>query len=122
MDVDELLEQQIGGFGRAQKKAVLFMCLTEMVVTLMFMSGTGVFTGIDPGHEWVCQQQQQLPVRVQGEVVDGDPEKVCAAFEAGTCTPKFSNDFTSIVTEVKKKKKDHRIPNCSKMSSLPLMW
>ena len=86
MDVDEVLEK-IGDFGPSQRKIYYFISLTHlwMAITSLLHS----FIGADPG--WSCA----------GNKVVTDPSNRCQYYEQGTCTPDYSTDFTSIVTQVR---------------------
>ena len=82
MEVDTVIER-IGGFGRGQKKIVYLANLAHLLASFHALSYT--FITDDPG--WTCPPFKH-------------PERVCALVKNGTCTPQYSDDFTSIVTEV----------------------
>jgi len=84
MEIDEVLEE-IGGFGRFQAKVVFLLNLGHIACGLVAMCIT--FVGAPP--EWSCEERS--------DIVDDDQ---CERLEEGTCTPKYSQEFTSIVSEV----------------------
>lgn len=85
MDINEVFDK-IGGFGWAQMKIVYPVNMAHFVVACHVLLYS--FVGEDPG--WSCPQSGD-------EITSSDS---CALVSDGTCTPKFSEDFTSIVTEV----------------------
>ena len=87
MDVNEVLEK-IGGFGWSQMRIIYPLNTIHIFCALLVM--VYVFIGVDPG--WTCSQ----PVG-QATTSLGD---ACARVSDGSCTPEFSKEFTSIVTEV----------------------
>ena len=87
MDVDGILSR-IGELGRAQWKILVLLQLTSTFVALTQM--TLPFVGRNPG--WNCTSSDAtLPPSHSSK---------CLLYERGECTPKFSKDYTSIVTEV----------------------
>ena len=85
MDFDQVL-QKIGGFGWAQKKIVYTIIFIHIITGFHLFAYT--FIGEDPG--WSCPG-------TEGEHGSAD---LCREVGEGTCTPEFSKNFTSIVTEV----------------------
>ena len=90
MDVDEVLER-IGEFGPAQRKIFFVIGLTQLYMTISTFAMS--FVGIDPGWECVVGNQGN------NSVIPNSSNK-CLHYELGDCNPHYSNDFTSIVTEV----------------------
>lgn len=84
MKVDDAIER-IGGFGAAQKKIVCLVNLAHLAASFHALSYT--FIAENPG--WHCAQSEQQPMNY------------CARVDDGSCVPKYSSDFTSIVTEVR---------------------
>jgi hypothetical protein len=82
MEVDEVIEK-IGGFGPTQKKIVWLLNAASLFGSFHTLLYT--FLTDDPG--WRCGQQSK---------------SACEMVDAGTCTPNYSSEFTSIVSEVKK--------------------
>ena len=89
MDVDEVLKR-IGGFGPAQKR-IYFLIAAMHVFGFGLQGLTVVFVGEEPA--WTCGGHEELEPEGTGTP--------CQRFEAGTCTPSYQPNFTSIVTEVK---------------------
>ena len=83
MDINQVFNQ-IGGFGRAQIKIVVPLNFLHIACGLQVILYT--FIGEDPG--WSCPD------------TDTTATDNCARVSEGSCTPEFSKDFTSIVTEV----------------------
>lgn len=108
MEVDEVLHQ-INGFGRRQKTLFLLIGLPHIWSTLQVLSMN--FIGADPG--WTCRLPQADGYEPQlqgygekahvGVDVTGltDPVAKCAYYNQGECVPKFSEEYTSVVTEVR---------------------
>ena len=87
MEVDDVIER-IGGFGAAQKKIVCLVNFAHIAVAFHALSYT--FIAEDPG--WLCAQSG-----------DQLSKNACAMVTDGSCAPKYTSDFTSIVTEVQYK-------------------
>lgn len=78
--------ERIGGFGPAQKKMVCLLNLAHLISGFHALCYT--FIAEDPG--WHCAQSKDL-----------SRNNVCAMVEQGSCTPQYSSEFTSIVSEVR---------------------
>jgi hypothetical protein len=81
MEVDEVIER-IGGFGAAQKKVVCLVNLAQLATAFHALS----YTFLAEAPSWHCPEVQQ--------------KNSCAIVGARSCAPKYSADFTSIVSEV----------------------
>ena len=82
MDIDEVMKR-IGEFGPSQSKTIYLIYLSQLIshgLHVLYFS----FISADPG--WSC--------------VGKNGKDSCEMFENGECTPEYSTDFTSIVTEV----------------------
>lgn len=88
MDISEILEK-IGGFGHSQMRIIYPLNAVHIYCGLLVM--LYVYIGEDPG--WTCPQQPDG--QDTSSAVDA-----CARVSDGSCTPQFSKEFTSIVTEV----------------------
>jgi hypothetical protein len=89
MEVDEVIER-IGGFGAAQKKIVCLVNLAHLATACHALSYT--FLTEAPG--WHCPQYSG--------------KNSCAMVDVRSCAPKYSADFTSIVSEVRSGMDDAR--------------
>lgn len=87
MDVDEIL-QRVGEFGPSQWKIHLLLCLSVTFTAITTLNLA--FIGSDPG--WTC-------AFIEGGAHTA-PDQQCYYYDKGECKPVYSNDFTSIVTEV----------------------
>ena len=81
MDIDNVFAK-IGDFGSSQKKIFYILCLCQIYLGFQML----IITFIGPESQWTCGGKNQV-LR-------------CPAFEKGECTPEYSDDFTSIVSEV----------------------
>lgn len=90
MDIESALVK-IGGFGPAQKKIFYSVSLLQSLCAVHLLSMP--FIGADPG--WSCHLRTEEGSK---ELVE-ESEK-CLSYEQSGCTPVYSNEFTSIVTEV----------------------
>lgn len=82
MDIDNVFTR-IGEFGSAQKKIFYILCTNQ--IFLGFHALALAFIGPEPA--WSCGRKE-------------DEAERCAAFEKKECSPLYSNEFTSIVSEV----------------------
>lgn len=82
MDIDNVFTR-IGDFGLSQKK--IFFILSSAQTFLGVHALILAFIGPEP--LWTCD----------GET---DPASRCAQFETGKCSPEYSDDFSSIVSQV----------------------
>lgn len=85
MDVDEVF-QRIGGFGKSQK--TIYFLVNSVYILLGIHSLAPIFIGVEP--KWTCGDSEE----------DQDTASKCLRFGQGMCVPKYSKDFTSIVSEV----------------------
>ena len=81
MDIDNVLAK-IGDFGWSQKKIFYILCLSQTYLGFHAL----ILTFIGPEPEWTCGGKNQV-LR-------------CPPFENGECTPEYSDEFSSIVSEV----------------------
>lgn len=90
MDVDDAIKA-VGGFGRAQKKVFYLTGLYQVALAchMLILS----FVGEDPG--WSCQASAE-----RGAAPVTEATEKCHRYESGNCSPEYSPEFTSIVTEV----------------------
>ena len=88
VDMDEVFDE-IGQFGRYQKKVFVWYTVYQMLASYFMMVVT--FAGRTP--QWHCGRDGDYT----GSTTD---EMNCRLYEAGECTPKYSAEFTSIVSEV----------------------
>ena len=92
MDIDEVLEK-IGDFGPSQRKIYYLVSLSHLWMSTIVLLPS--FIGLDPG--WSCvpmvEESNQLHVT--------DSHNKCRYYEQGSCTPEYSTEFTSIVTQVR---------------------
>ena len=86
MDMDEVFDK-IGQFGRYQKRVFVWYAVYQLVASYFMMVIT--FAGRTP--QWDCVRDDTVPT---------SDETSCRLFEAGKCVPKYSTEFTSIVSEV----------------------
>ena len=93
MDIDGVLEK-IGDFGPSQKKIYYLVSLTHLWMATIILLPS--FTGVDPGWRCVADGSNQLRV-----VTSTDIHSRCRYYEQGSCTPDYSTEFTSIVTQVR---------------------
>ena len=91
MDVDEVLEK-IGDFGPSQRRIYYLICLTHLWIPTVILLPS--FTGVDPGWSCVVDESNQLQAVT-------DIHSRCRYYEQGSCTPDYSTEFTSIVTQVR---------------------
>ena len=84
MDIDNVFTR-IGDFGSSQKKIFYILCPAQVFLGLHAL----VLAFIGPETEWTC-----------GEKGLKDLASRCVEFETGRCSPEYSNDFSSIVSEV----------------------
>lgn len=82
MDIDNVFTR-IGDFGSAQKKIFYILCTCQIFLGCHAL----VLAFIGPEPEWSCGDKK------------GEGER-CMAFEKEDCSPVYSNEFTSIVSEV----------------------
>ena len=75
--------EKIGGCGRAQIKIVFLVQSVHYFVLFHVLSP--IFIGVEP--KWTCGSSEE-------------DQDACLRFRQGKCAPKYSNDFTSIVSEV----------------------
>ena len=96
--MDEIFSQ-IGEFGPAQKKAYFFICLVDAYASLHIL--TLSFIATNP--EWQCLRSR--PPEDGGDTLHetADPASRCWHYERGECTPAYSNGYTSIVAEVRRR-------------------
>ena len=87
MDMDEVFDK-IGQFGRYQKRVFVWYAVYQMAASYFMMVVT--FAGRIP--QWDCARDNTV-----GPTTD---DTRCRLFEAGECAPKYSTEFTSIVSEV----------------------
>ena len=85
MDIDDVFTE-IGVYGRSQKKVVYilgsshaFLCFNILILT---------FIGAEP--DWSCA----------GPASGGPSLRDCVAYEKGECSATFSDESSSIVSEV----------------------
>lgn len=90
MDIESALVR-IGGFGPAQKKIFYSVALVQSVCAVHLLSMP--FIGADPG--WSCHVQTE-----EGSKELAEESEKCLSYEQDGCTPVYSKEFTSIVTEV----------------------
>ena len=97
MDIDEAL-QRIGDLGRVQKK--IFFLVSAPHIWSAFHVLALTYIGTDPG--WTCTAPKTRNDGHIGVAVESlsDPDAKCAYYEQGECSPEFSKEYTSIVTEV----------------------
>ena len=89
MDIDEVLEK-IGDFGPSQRKIYYLLSLTYLWgATIVLLPS---FIGLDPGWRCVVDKSNQLQADIRSR---------CRFYEQGSCTPDYSTEFTSIVTQVR---------------------
>ena len=113
MDIDEVL-QRIGGLGLVQKKIFFFVSAPH--VWNAFHVLALAYIGTDPG--WKCSAPKTQHSGHVGVAVESpsDPDAKCAYYEQGECSPEFSKEYTSIVTEVGK---EHaRVCHCAPLSTV----
>ena len=89
MDMDEVFDV-IGQFGRYQKRVFIWYGMYQMAAAYFTMAVT--FAGRTP--QWHCVRGNDDNT---GATID---DTGCRLFEAGECAPKYSTEFTSIVSEV----------------------
>ena len=92
MDIDEALEK-IGDFGPGQKK-IFYLCSFIQLwtaVPILLQS----FTGVDPGWSCVVDGSHR-----GDEITNPSNSNECLYYEQDKCTPEYSTEFTSIVTQV----------------------
>lgn len=89
MDVDGVLGR-IGELGRAQWKILILLQLSNTFIALTQM--TLPFVGRNPGWNCTSSDAARLPSSVSS--------RKCLLYEHGECTPEFSKEYTTIVTEV----------------------
>lgn len=82
MDIDNVFTR-IGDFGSAQKKIFYILCTCQIFLGCHAL----VLAFIGPEPEWSCGEKK-------------DEVERCTAFEKKDCSPIYSNEFTSIVSEV----------------------
>ena len=92
MDIDEVLEK-IGDFGPSQRKIYYLLSLSQLWMSTIVLSPS--FIGLDPG--WNCVPMVDEGIQLQ---VVADSHSKCRYYEQGSCTPEYSTEFTSIVTQV----------------------
>ena len=85
MDVDEVFKR-IGGFGRSQK--TIYFLVNSIHIILGIHALALVFIAVEPN--WTCE----------GSVPGVENLDKCLRFSQGNCSPDYSKDFTSIVSEV----------------------
>lgn len=81
MDIDNVFAR-IGDFGWSQKKIFYILCLCQTYLGFHVLILT--FIGEEP--EWSCGGKNQV-LR-------------CPPFEKGECAPEYSDEFSTIVSEV----------------------
>ena len=91
MDIETVLAR-IGGFGRAQKKIFYSVSFLQSLCAVHLLSLP--FIGTDPG--WSCRAKT-----AQGTWEPVADSEKCSNYERGECTPEYSKEFTSIVSEVR---------------------
>ena len=100
MDVDEVLEK-IGDFGPSQRKIYYLVSLSNIWMAIFILSPS--FIGLDPG--WSCvpmvDESIQPQVVADSKSALADSHSKCRYYEQGSCTPEYSTEFTSIVTQVR---------------------
>ena len=89
MDVDEVLEK-IGDFGPSQRRIYYLISLTNLWMPIFILLPS--FIGADPG--WSCDVDESNQLQT-------DFRSRCRCYEQGSCTPDYSTEFTSIVTQVR---------------------
>lgn len=82
MDIDNVFTR-IGDFGSAQKKIFYILCTCQIFLGCHALA----LAFIGPEPEWSCDGKE-------------DERERCTAFEKKDCSPLYSNEFTSIVSEV----------------------
>lgn len=81
MDIDNVFAR-IGDFGSAQKKIFYILCTCQIFLGCHAL--VLAYIGLEP--EWSCGGKDEV--------------ERCAAFEKRDCSPIYSNEFKSIVSEV----------------------
>lgn len=93
MLMDEIF-QQIGDLGPSQRRVLFLVCLVDTYAALHTLNIA--FIGTDPG--WRClRETSEDDAKGYDEV---DPASKCLHYERGECTPVYSEEYTSLVTEV----------------------
>lgn len=96
MDVDDILSH-IGDFGPSQKKIYFLVSLAHVYTA--FHAFVVLFIGTDPG--WRCVPTSSGGLEDASGNVLRDTATMCSYYEKQYCTPEYSTEYTSIVTEVK---------------------
>ena len=113
MDINEAL-QRIGDLGLVQKKILFLTGLPHIWGTFHVLAL--IYIGTDPG--WKCTASIETRNSGHNRAVESlsDPDVKCAYYEQGECSPEFSKEYTSIVTEVGK---EHtRVCHCAPLSTV----
>lgn len=93
MLMDEIF-QQIGDLGPSQRRVLFLVCLVDTYAALHTLNIA--FIGTDPG--WRClREASEDDAKGYDEV---DAASKCLHYEHGECTPVYSEEYTSLVTEV----------------------
>ena len=89
--------RRIGELGPIQLKLFVLIGLAHIWSGLCVLSLT--YVGTDPG--WECKAVAD-PVDRVGAAVENLTDRIakCTYYEQGECIPKYSKEYTSIVTEV----------------------
>ena len=95
MDVDDVLSH-IGDFGPSQKKVYFLVSLAHVYTA--FHAFVVLFIGTDPG--WRCVPSSSSGLEDASGNVLRDRATMCSYYEKKYCTPEYSTEYTSIVTEV----------------------
>ena len=95
MDVDDVLGH-IGDFGPSQKKVYFLVSLAHVYTA--FHAFVVLFIGTDPG--WKCVPSSSSGLEDASGNVLRDSATMCSYYEKKYCTPEYSTEYTSIVTEV----------------------
>ena len=86
--------QQIGDLGPSQRRVLFLVCLVDTYAALHTLNIA--FIGTDPG--WRCLRvASEDDAKGYDEV---DAASKCLHYERGECTPVYSEEYTSLVTEV----------------------
>ncbi len=101
--IDEVWEE-IGEFGPSQRKIIILLHLCSLYSALAIFSVS--FTGTEPS--WSCYSYNIADNHTAGTGESGnvterafvDPTLRCHLYDRGECSPEYSKEFTSIVTEV----------------------
>ena len=87
IEMDEAF-REVGEFGPLQKKLLIWYGMYCLVSVSYMLQVT--FVGRTPA--WECFEP--------GDIKHSNGLSTCQLFEAGKCKPVYSNEFTSIVSEV----------------------